>query len=364
MAKASGPSSSKVFKKIVLVSAVIGYSALVLYLIYYVGLFDLISTLEKVNVLVYALAISSVILSIVFHALVWFKLLNYLSIKISLRRSFSLYWVGIFIDNIIPGGWSGDLFKAYLISKEPNIESGKAFASVVTKNFYETIFNFGNLALGLILLLLNYTFEASILISLGTIMILLTLPLAFLIGVSFRPIATKKIVARIGSVIGWLSKNRFDFKNLEDKIDKLVDNYHDGMKILLKNPKMLTKPMFYSLLAWVFELLTLFLVFVSLGSIVTFDKVIIVRSIAGGIESQGYAFIGYAQIVATAIYTTLGIGQAMAASAALLGGMAVFWLKTIVAYVAFYFVVLVNYTKTNSFVANFLKSKKPEIEHG
>ena len=75
------------------------------------------------------------------------------------------------------------------------------------------------------------------------------------------------------------------------------------------------------------------------------DEVIIVRSIAGNIESQGYAFAGYAQIVATALYTTLGIQQALAASAALLGGVVVFWLKTGVAYVAFHFVVFANYTK-------------------
>jgi uncharacterized membrane protein YbhN (UPF0104 family) len=121
-----------------------------------------------------------------------------------------------------------------------------------------------------------------------------------------------------------------------------------GMKTLLEKPKMLGQPLVYSFFAWALEIGTLFLVFAALGFFVMPNEVIIVRSIAGNIESQGYAFAGYAQIVATSLYTTLGIQQALAASAALLGGVVVFWLKTGLSYVAFYFVVLVNYAKNVS----------------
>jgi uncharacterized protein (TIRG00374 family) len=333
------------FKRVILISAIIGYAALILYLIFFVGIFDLFETLGKVNLLVYALALSSVALSILFHTLVWFKLLNYLSIKISFRRTLSLYWVGIFVDNLIPGGWSGDLFKAFLLSREPNVEGGKAVASVVIKNMYEAIFNLGNMVLGLVLLLLNYSFESSILFSIGMVMVLLTLPLVILLVISFKPEGAKKVVAAFMRGISRLSRDRSNLKKFEAEIDKLLDDYHEGMKSLLQKPKMLTKPLVYSLFAWGFEVFTLFLVFAALGFVVMPDEVIIVRSIAGNIEAQGYAFAGYAQIVATALYTTLGIQQALAASAALLGGVVVFWLKTAVAYIAFHFVVFGNYAK-------------------
>lgn len=332
-------------KRVILISAIIGYAALILYLIFFVGIFDLFETLGKVNLLVYALALSSVALSILFHTLVWFKLLNYLSIKISFRRTLSLYWVGIFVDNLIPGGWSGDLFKAFLLSREPNVEGGKAVASVVVKNMYEAIFNLGNMVLGLVLLLLNYSFESSILFSIGMVMVLLTLPLVILLIISFKPEGAKKVVAAFMRGISRLSRDRSNLEKFEAEIDKLLDDYHAGMKNLLQKPKMLTKPLVYSLFAWGFEVFTLFLVFAALGFVVMPDEVIIVRSIAGNIEAQGYAFAGYAQIVATALYTTLGIQQALAASAALLGGVVVFWLKTAVAYIAFHFVVFGNYAK-------------------
>ena len=63
---------------------------------------------------------------------------------------------------------------------------------------------------------------------------------------------------------------------------------------------------------------------------------IIVRSIAGNVESQGYAFAGYAQIVTAALYNNLGITIALSASVALLGGTVIFWLKTGISYVAFH----------------------------
>ena len=165
------------------------------------------------------LALSSVALSILFHTLVWFKLLNYLSIKISFRRTLSLYWVGIFVDNLIPGGWSGDLFKAFLLSREPNVEGGKAVASVVVKNMYEAIFNLGNMVLGLVLLLLNYSFESSILFSIGMVMVLLTLPLVILLIISFKPEGAKKVVAAFMRGISFAETA--EPEKFEAEIDKL-----------------------------------------------------------------------------------------------------------------------------------------------
>ena len=119
-------------------------------------------------------------------------------------------------------------------------------------------------------------------------------------------------------------------------MEKTLTDYHNGMKLLLEHPKMLFKPMILSFFAWGFEVLTLLLVFASLGQLVPPDKVIIVRSVAGNIEAQGYAFAGYAQIVTTALYNNLGLNIALSASVALLGGVVIFWLKTGVSYAAFH----------------------------
>jgi uncharacterized protein (TIRG00374 family) len=327
------------FKKWVVVSAVIGYAALAIYLLYFVGFFNLVAAVEKVNLAIYLLAIGSVIVSITFHTLVWFKLLNYVGIHLGFRRTYSLYWLGIFVDNLIPGGWSGDLFKAYLLGRDPDIDGGRAVASVVAKNMYEAIFNLANMILGLILLLLNYTFEGTILIGIGGILLLLTLPLTILMIISFRPKGAKKAVNLLIRALARLTRNRVNLSKFQKEIDQLLDQYHEGMKILVTNPKMLGQPMILSFFAYAFEIVTLYLVFVALGTFVSPDKVIIVRSIAGNVEAQGYAFAGYAQILSTSLYNALGIKIALAASVGILGGVIVFWLKTVISYVSFHCVI-------------------------
>jgi uncharacterized protein (TIRG00374 family) len=249
-----------------------------------------------------------------------------------------LYWVGVFVDTLIPGGWSGDLFKAYLLNKDPAVESGKAVASVVAKNMYEAIFNLSNMIVGVVLLLLNYTFEGSLLITLGAIMILLTLPLVILLVASFKPTGAKKIVAALFHLLSRMNRNRKQhLDELQRKVNKALGDYHDGMKILLRNPGVLFKPMLLSFFAWGFEVITLLFVFASLGQLIPPDKVIIVRSIAGNVEAQGYAFVGYAQIITSELYRALGVPFIIGASVALLGGVVMFWLKTGISYTAFHY---------------------------
>src|SRR3990172_15007 len=331
--------------KLIVVPALLGYSALVLYLFYFVGIGELILVVGRVNIGIYALAIASVMISLTFHTLVWFQLLKALSIQLNFRKTTILYWVGVFVDNLIPGGWSGDLFKAYLLNKDPDVQSGKAVASVVAKNMYEAIFNLVNMILGFVLLMLNYTLEGSLLITIGGVMMLLTLPLIILLVVSFKLEGAKKAIAALFRFLSRVGKNRWHPDELQSKINKALGDYHEGMKILVRNPRMLFKPMILSLFAWGFEVITLLFVFAALGQLIQPDKVIIVRSIAGNIESQGYAFAGYAQIITSEIYRALGVPFAVGASVALLGGVGIFLLKTGISYIAFHYTIF--YKRTN-----------------
>jgi uncharacterized protein (TIRG00374 family) len=252
----------------------------------------------------------------------------------------------VFVDNLIPGGWSGDLFKAYLLNKDPSVQSGKAVASVVAKNTYEAIFNLGNMVLGLILLLLNYTLEGSLLITLGGIMLLLTLPLVILLLASFKPEGAKKLVDALFRFASRIGRNRWKLAELQAKVEKALGDYHEGMKTLLEKPKMLFKPMILSFFAWGFEVITLLFVFAAVGQLIPFDKVVIVRSIAGNVEAQGYAFVGYAQIITSEIYRALGVPFAVGASVALIGGVMIFLLKTVISYAAFHYTIFTRRVDT------------------
>jgi uncharacterized protein (TIRG00374 family) len=335
-------------KKWIVVSALIGYVVLLFFLFFFIDIGKLLSVLGRVNLGIYSLALISVVVSLTFHTLVWFQLLNSVSIKLGFRRTYVLYWVGVFVDNLIPGGWSGDLFKAYLLSRDPKLDAGRAVASVVAKNVYEAIFNLGSMIIGLTLLLLNYNLpDNGILLAIGGIMVLLTLPLIILLAVSFKPEGAKRMMAFFIRLLSRVNGKRWNLGKLQADMEEAVDNYHLGMQLLLENPRMLFKPMILSFFAWAFEVVTLLLVFVSLGQTIPVDKVIIVRAIAGNVESQGYAFAGYAQIITIAIYSALQVPLALSVSVALLGGLVIFWLKTGISYAAFHCTV---FSPCSSFV--------------
>jgi hypothetical protein len=331
-------------KRWVAITAIIGYALLFFFLLNFVGLESITATIQGINIGIYLLALCAVIIAITFHAMVWYKLLRFLNIKLSFRRTYILSWLGIFIDNLVPSGWSGDLFKAYWVSRDSKFDRGKVVASVVAKNVLETVFALCSMILGLVFLLLNYSIEGIIFIGIGGVMTLITLPLIILLIISFYPKQAKKAVTMLIGGIKKASRDRLNLSKFQPEIEKLLDNYHEGIKILASNPKMMISPVIYSFFALAFEILTLYLVFASLGFFVPAEQVIIVRSIVGNVEGQGYAFAGYAQVITTTLYPVLGVLPAIAASVGLLGGIAVFWLKTVIAYFAFHCTVFARCT--------------------
>jgi uncharacterized protein (TIRG00374 family) len=99
------------FKSWVSISAVLGFLMLLLYLYFFGNLGQIASTIEKTSAPIYILAFICVLGGAVFNSLTWQGILGKLSIQTTFRRVFTLSWVGTFVDALIPGGWSGDIFK-------------------------------------------------------------------------------------------------------------------------------------------------------------------------------------------------------------------------------------------------------------
>jgi uncharacterized membrane protein YbhN (UPF0104 family) len=100
-----------------------------------------------------------------------------------------------------------------------------------------------------------------------------------LLTVSFKPKGAKKFMSFLIRLLSRVNGKRWDLTSLQTTMEKTVDNYHEGMRLLLENPRVFFKPMIFSFFAWGFEVVALLLVFASLGQTVPVDKVIIVRAI-------------------------------------------------------------------------------------
>ncbi len=326
-------------KKWVSLSASIGFIFFLVYLYFFTDIASVASVIVRTNLFFYSLAFFCVLAGVAFNATAWYILLNSLAIKVNYRLVFNLSWVGIFVDAIVPGGWSGDAFKAYLLSRDPKIDGGRTAASIVIKNVLEMLIILGISFLGLLLLAVNYTLDSGVLTTIGTVMFLLTLPLIVIIYLSVDLNATKKILGVLRRLYAFVKRRPVNIEDFEKRIEKTLNTYHDGIENLKTNPKTLFQAVFFQTIAWSFDIMALFLIFVSIGYIVPADKVIITNIISVNLQTQGVALAGFAQVISSNIYTILGISPVLSAASTVLAGFASFWFKIIIAFFAFQFAV-------------------------
>jgi uncharacterized protein (TIRG00374 family) len=326
-------------RKWVSLSAFLGFAAFLLYLYFFTDILGVASIIGRTNLFFYSLVFLCVLASVAFNALSWQCLLESLKLKANYRLVFKLSWVGIFIDAIIPGGWSGDAFKAYLLSRDPNIDSGRTVASIVMKNVLELLISLGVSFLGLILLATNYTSDVEVIVTIGTVMVLLTLPLIVIIYLSINLSATKRILRRLKRFYAFVRRRPVNVEEFEKKMEDKLREYHDGIVALKANPKSLFQTLFYHAIAWSFDIIALFLIFTSINYPVTPDKIIITNTLSVNLQTQGIALAGFAQLVSSNVYTILGIPGSYSVASTVLDGFASFWFKLIIAFFAFQFVV-------------------------
>lgn len=326
-------------KKYVTIMSVTSLAVFVIYLFLFANLGSIVGVLGKTSIGIYTLAFVGVIFAAIFDSLAWHQILSKLSVKTKFSRIFGLTWVGTFIDAIVPGGWSGDVFKAYLLSKDKGVDGSKTAASIVVKKVFELLVTLGTLGVGLALLVLNYSLDNEVVIVIGVMMVLLSLPLVLIVYLSASAKTSKvvfKLVRRFSTLI---KGKKADTPELENKLKKQIGEFHDGIMMLKTNPKSMFQPLIYEAISWLFGIITLFLIFASIGYIISPDKIIIVNSIIVNIQTQGVALAGFLPILSTALYRMLGTASLVSVASSLLATFPTFWFKVIVSFAAFQAIV-------------------------
>ena len=123
--------------------------------------------------------------------------------------------------------------------------------------------------------------------------------------------------------------------NLNKRLLTQITNFHEVIMIIKKKPKSMIKPVIFQTMTWVCSIVALYLVFVSLGTIIGLDKIIITNTIVSTISNQGVALAGFSQIISSSLYQVLGINNSMAQASSLLAGFAGFWFVFVLSFVFF-----------------------------
>src|SRR3990170_4016016 len=321
-------------KKWVSLLAILGFTIFVVYLLFFTDLVEVAVIISGVNVPIYFLVFVCILCVVVFNALAWKATLDNVSVKTTFKRVFSLVGVGAFLDCIIPGNWSGDIFATYLLGRDEGVDVIKVAASVIVKDILELLVIILSLIMGVILLVLNYSIDVFILTAIGITMIFLALPLILIVYLSTNVSVTKRILQFLARMIARI-KHKKPSHAFEQKIATQITNFHDVIMIVKKKPISMIKPIIFQTIAWVFNIVALYLVFVSLEQIVGLDKVIITNTIVGTVSHQGVALVGFSQIISSSLYQILGINISMAQASSLLSSFANFWFRFIISFVFF-----------------------------
>src|SRR4030067_1500330 len=321
-------------KKWVSLLAILGFIFFVGYLFFFTDLVKVAVIISGISVPIYFLVFLCVVGEAVFNTLAWKATLDNVSVKTTLKRVFCLGWVGAFLDCIIVGGWSGDIFMTYLLGRDKGVDVIKVAASVIVKDILELLVTILSLIIGMILLILNYSINAFILAAIGITMMFFALPLILIVYLSTNISVTKRILQFLVRIIAKI-KHKKPNDAFEQKIATQIANFHDVIMIIKKKPKSMIKPLIFQTMTWVCSIAALYLVFLSLGTIIGVDKIIITSTIVSTISNQGVALSGFSQIISSGLYTVLGINFSLAQASSLLAGFASFWFVLVISFVFF-----------------------------
>jgi uncharacterized protein (TIRG00374 family) len=318
----------------IVVLLILGLIAFIVYFYFFINPTQVIDILSQTNPLVYAGPFVAYSLYVFLSAVVWQRLLNSVSVKIGTRKALLYTWVGLFFEATVPQlGWSGEVSKTYLLAKDSNIDAGKIGASVVGQKIFVMTMTIVALALGLSSVLIGYSLPLLVTFLIALVLALSILASALVYYVSIKPTATK-------TLLNWairaalFFRKRWNPQNFRLKAEELLGKFHVGIEQLRANPKALVQPIIYSVVGFVFEVSVIFLTFIALGNPVPVDKVLIVFTLTGTLQTVGITIFGFPEIIMSISFSALGILPALSISVTLLTRVVNLWFRLIVSYLA------------------------------
>lgn len=327
-----------------------GLFAFVIYIYFFVpgGPLEIVSTLQRTNLFLFLLAAAATMLDVVFFALTWHYFLIPLSVKVPFKKTFMYVWASIFIDLIVPAeSVSGEISRAYLMSKETGGETGKIVASLVSHRILAMLVTMGSLITGVFaFFLIGYRLSSPLILNLTLFITVVTIVVAiFLLLLCTRPKWTENMINAAIRCFNFVSRNRWKDKldGLKLKMGEALKAFHEAIDVLRRKPRNLIEPIIFSIASWTLSMLVSYIVFFSLNYHISFSIVAIVASITVSIKAVPFGIpteAGVSEIVMTSLYVTLdpAMGIALAATATVLIRILTGWLRLLIGFAAFQWV--------------------------
>lgn len=324
-----------------LILPIIGIAAFFAYIYIFsqVDIQQIIVKLQVIDVRFYFLAAIASLFDILFFSLAWHSLLRFLSVKISVIRSFLFVWVGIFVDTMLPAeSVSGEISKIYLVNREQNGAAGKATASVVAQRLIGTSINIVTLSIGAVLLLIQHLLYGLILALILFLVAVSFVFLALILLLCRKENWTMRIVDGLIRFAERISRGRWKLDKLKQEVIEATKAFHGAIGDYAHAPKTLLTASSFSVISWMLALGIFYFTFLAVGYpeiswsaiLVTSGIFVAVKSVPVGIPFE----VGLPEITLTTLLILFGVPGEISATATILMRLLTLWMRFFIGFAA------------------------------
>lgn len=318
--------------KPIIIILIAGLIAFFLYLFVYLDPQEVAQTLAETDLALYAAAFFMYTLNTVFSSLAWHRLLDRVNVKVARSKAFLYTWTGLFFEATVPQlGWSAEISKTYMLSKDAKIDAGKIGSSVIWQKIFNITLTVITLSTGLGLVLLNSALPLSAALLITVVLLLSITALCIVYYVSLKPSATKTLVKWAVRIVRFFRRN-WNPTGFVAKSESALGNFHSGVAQLRAKPKALVLPLLYSASSFACEVSVVFLAFAALGQPIRIDAIFIVFTLTGVLQTVGVAFFGFPEVVMAFTLQALSISPEVAIAVTLLTRIVTLWFRLCVSY--------------------------------
>ncbi len=309
-----------------------------------IGFEKFIILISSVNKPLVLLAVFFNLLNLITFAITWRFLTT---ADVSLYKLFKFYMAGTFINNITPTfGTGGEPVKAMLLGKETGTNKAECFAGVVSQRMLNM---FPFLTVGM--LGIWFLFSKPREIQLATWEIV---AMTFSIGLAFSVfgliiyfyIRKDKLSSFVHSSIRFfapfigLVKKGFDHSAYAAAVEETINSFHGGLQNIRHNKRSLANAVLFSYLGWIFDLLAIYVVFLSIPDSHIHISVLIITYTISMISGWMPLFLpgglGIVDGTMAILFIYGGVPVETAGLATLLYRLASYWFNTLLGAVCLY----------------------------
>jgi uncharacterized protein (TIRG00374 family) len=262
-------------------------------------------------------------------------LLGSLSVKVKLRKIILYNWIGNFVELVVPSATvGGEVARIVLAQKDTKNDPGTAAGTVIGSRIISTFVYSGGLLVGFLVLLLYhklpiYLLTPVILVSAGTAGVI---ALVFLIA--FKKSAVNSIVNFSMWIAKRLTKNPITLEHLKARISNALYSFSEVFETFKAHPRYLVKPVIFSIIAWMFNLIVYLMVFYSLNFTgVSILDLATIYCIVTTVETITAGFpIGAVEVTMISLFSLYGVPIVVAGAATTLTRLLTFWCQVLVGY--------------------------------